>query len=95
MKLKKHELIDAVALDAGCTHIQARTVLASAASVVHDRISQGMDVFLFGLGKLSVTRRGPRRARDIRRGLEVMVPPRTVVLYRPSDSLQAAANADT
>ena len=94
MTMKKHELIDSVAEESGFTRVQVRTLLDSVSRVVHDAVNAGGDVFLAGLGKLSVSHRGPRKARDLHKRIAVIVPPRYVILFRPSESLKAAANAE-
>ena len=70
-----------------------RSVLDEAASAVRESLSAGEPVFLFGLGKLSISQRGEKVARNIRTGETVIVPPRSVAVYRPSTSVDDAVNA--
>lgn len=93
MKLKKVQLVEAVAVEVGCTKALARLAIDAVAKVTLEAIARGEGVFLLGLGKVTVARRGPKRARNLHTGETVIVPPRKVVLFRPSDALQAAANA--
>ena len=90
--MRKFELIEAVAEASGHSKAVVREVLDAAADAVRKALRSGSDVFLFGLGKLSIRRRGEKRARDLRTGESVTVPPRNVALYRPSDSVDAAVN---
>lgn len=89
----KNEFITRTAHVSGESKITVRRVLDAAAAVTKRAISRGESVFLFGLGKLHVAPRGEKRARNIRTGETVIVPPRNVVLLQPSDSLVEAANA--
>lgn len=93
--MKKQELIAEVAQLSGHSQAVVREVLDSATYVTRAAVRTGRDVFLFGIGKLEPRRRGPRKARDLHSGAPVIVPERTVVLFRPSDSLLKAANAAT
>lgn len=74
-------------------HGVVRDVLDAAAIVTRDTISRGESVMLFGLGKLHTVQRGEKRARNIRTGETVIVPPRRAVLLQPSDALVEAANS--
>lgn len=93
--MKKQEVIDAVAGVSGQSKALVRQVLAAAVDVTRDAISRHEDVFLFGLGKLSVTRRGPKKSRHMVSGEPMIVPARDVVVYRPSDSVAEAAALGT
>lgn len=91
--MKKQELIDDTAARCGRSKTLVREVFDAAADATRAAIGRGDDVFLLGLGKLSTKQRGERQARDMHKGTAVTVPPRTVVAFRPSDSLAEAANA--
>lgn len=88
----KKELVRAVAADSGQTQETVRAVFDSCEKVVLAAISRGKSVMLFGLGKLVISARGPKRARHMRTGEAVIVPPRRVPMLRPSDGLSDAAN---
>ncbi|WOB06527.1 HU family DNA-binding protein [Piscinibacter gummiphilus] len=90
--MKKAELIGAVAEASGKPKALVREILDAATEVVRAAIEKHNPVFLFGVGKLTVKRRKPRPARDMHKHEQVMVPERNVVLFRPSDSMKAAAN---
>jgi DNA-binding protein HU-beta len=89
----KQEFITRAAHASGESKTTVRRVLDAAAAVTRRAVSNGEPVFLFGLGKLSVVQRGEKRARNIRTGETVVVPPRKAVLLQPSDSLVEAANS--
>jgi DNA-binding protein HU-beta len=91
--MKKNELIASVASRAGCSQDVARAVLDAAADSARESLADGDEVFLFGLGKLIVSSRGEKKARNIRTGESVMVPPRRVALFKASTSVERALNA--
>jgi nucleoid DNA-binding protein len=88
----KQDFIKRTATISGQPQTSVREVLDAAAAVARSAISKGESVMLFGLGKLYTVQRGEKRARNIRTGETVMVPPRKAVLLQPSDSLVEAAN---
>jgi len=91
LRMKKFELIDEVSALSGQPRTVVRAILDSTARAVRDALSQGQEVRLFGLGKICLSDRGPKRARNIHTGEPVLVPPRRVPLFRPSESIEAAA----
>ncbi|MBU3577523.1 HU family DNA-binding protein [Polynucleobacter sp. UK-Kesae-W10] len=88
----KNDLIKRTAYVSGQTTETVRLVLTATAAVTRKAVSRGEEVMLFGLGKIKVAQRGEKRARNIRTGETVMVPPRNVVLLQASDALIQAAN---
>lgn len=88
----KKDLIKEVARASGHSEKVVREILEAAYTRVLTALAGGASVMLLGLGKLSVVRRGEKRARDLRTGQVVMVPPRNVVTLRPSDSVNEAIN---
>ena len=91
--MKKHDLVDTIAKTSGVPRQTVRDVLNAAAGAVRDTLAAGEPVFLFGLGKLSISERGEKVARNIRTGESVLVPPRKVAVYRSSTSVDDAVNA--
>lgn len=91
--MKKTDLVDSISKSSGAPRQTVRDVLNAAASAVRDSLAAGEPVFLFGLGKLSISQRGEKVARDLRTGAPVIVPPRKVAVYRPSTSVDDAVNA--
>lgn len=88
----KNDLIKKVAHVSGQPQPAVRAVLDAVAAVVKRSVARQEPVMLFGLGKLHTVQRGEKRARNIRTGDTVIVPPRHAVLLQPSDSLVEAAN---
>lgn len=90
----KAELIKRTAYVSGKSQETVRTVLDAMLGVVKKAVSEGRPVMLAGVGKLYVAQRGEKRARNIRTGEVVIVPPRKVVLLQPSDALTRSANSE-
>jgi DNA-binding protein HU-beta len=91
--MKKHDLVDATSKSTGVDRQTVRAVLNATAEAARTALSAGESVFLFGLGKLSISRRGEKVARNLKTGEPVAVPPRNVAVYRPSTSVDDAVNA--
>lgn len=90
----KKELIDEVADRAKVTNDVARRVIDSVCDVSIDAVRKGGDVYLLGLGKIVINERGAKKARNIRTGESVIVPPRKVPVFRPSVAIAKAANGE-
>ena len=88
----KKDLIKEVASVTGVTEKKTREILEAVATVVLQKLSQGASVMLLGLGKLSVSKRGEKKARNLHTGATVMVPARNVVTLRASDAMHTAVN---
>lgn len=88
----KGEFIKRTAYVSGQSQAVVRAVLDAAAAVTKKAVSRGDYVMLAGLGKLYTAKRGEKRARNLRTGEVVMVPPRVAVILQPSDGLVRAAN---
>jgi len=91
--MNKQKLISDIASHSNLPSVTVRKVLDSTDSVVRDAVKAGQDVFLFGLGKLVLKKRGPAKASNFGRTAPVIVPPRVIVLFQPSTGLKQAANA--
>lgn len=89
----KKELIKDVANTSGHTEKAVREVFEATVEEVLRVLAAGDSVMLMGLGKVSVVRRGEKKARNIHDGSVVMVPPRNVPVLRPSDAMHTAVNS--
>jgi DNA-binding protein HU-beta len=92
--MKKDHLIRAVSELSDVPACTVRKVLNATADIALESIACGEDVRLFGLGKLTISRRGEKRARNVRTGEIVVVPPRAVPVMKPSEALVRAANGE-
>lgn len=87
--MKKCELVDAVSDDCGHPRTVVRAVLDATTRAVTDALRRGDSVRLIGLGKLRVTARPPKKARNIHTGESVMVPARKVPVFKASETLES------
>lgn len=88
----KNDFIKRVAYVSGETQETTRSVLNAAMAVTCKAVSRGESVMLFGLGKIRVTERGEKVARNLHTGERVIVPARKVVTLQASDVLNRFAN---
>lgn len=88
----KKDLIRATAEISGKPQEVVREVLAAMNQATRRAVAAGDSVMLVGLGKLVVSERKARVARDLRTGKPVPVPAHKAVVLRPSDGLLSAAN---
>lgn len=88
----KKDLIREVAEKTGESEPLVRRLLEAATSAVLTALAGGASVMIMGLGKLSVSHRGAKKARDMVTGEPVIVPPRNVVRLRPSVAVHEAIN---
>lgn len=90
--MNKAELVKNIMAASGQPEHVVRSVIDNAAAVITSTLAAGGEPYGLGLGKFAVVTRPPKKARDIRRGTEVQVPARTVVVFRPSKPLTEAVN---
>lgn len=89
----KKDLINLVAADTGVGKKTIRQVMDSIVDRTTRALVAGDNAMIFGLGRMSVVKRGPKLARNIWSGENVIVPPRNAVVMAPSDALVKAVNA--
>lgn len=85
--MKKEDLINAVVDHTGEAPGTVRSVFDGTCKAVHEAMASGDEVFLLGIGKLSVAKRAKRKARNLVTGESVVVPAHGVAKFRPSKSL--------
>jgi len=88
----KQDLTARVAYVAGQSEAAIRNVCDAIRAVTILALSKGESVMLFGLGRLSVARRGATQASNFVSGAPVTVPPRNVAKWKPSGAVNAAIN---
>lgn len=89
----KKDLINSVASDTKLSKQTIRQVMDSILETTTKALVAGDSVMVFGLGRMSISKRGPKQARNIHTGEIVIVPPRIAVVMAPSDPLVKAVNA--
>jgi len=87
--MNKTQLIEAIALDANITKVDARKAVDALIRVTVQALREGERVTtLTGLGTLSVQHKAARTGRNPRTGAAVKIPPRNTVKFRSSIELE-------
>ena len=82
--MNKAHLVEAVALDANISKIEARKAVDSIIRVTVQALREGERLTLTGLGSFSVQQKSERIVRNPRTGAAVKIPPRKVIKFRPT-----------
>ncbi|MBS4766828.1 HU family DNA-binding protein [Alistipes sp. kh20] len=82
--MNKAHLVEAVALDANISKIEARKAVDSIIRVTVQALREGERLTLTGLGSFSVQQKSERIGRNPRTGAAVKIPPRKVIKFRPT-----------
>lgn len=90
--MNKATLIKRISAASGQTELVVRSVIDSTSDVMIKALVAGEAPYGIGLGKFTAVKRPPKKARDIRRGTDVVVPERIAILFKPSKPLSDAVN---
>ena len=86
--MNKTQLVEAIALDANITKVDARKAVDALIRVTAQALREGERVTLTGLRTLSVQHKAARTGRNPRTGAAVKIPPRKAVKFRPTIELE-------
>ena len=84
--MNKAQLVEAVALDANISKVDARK--AAIIRVTVHSLRQGERLTLTGLGTFSVQQKSARMGRNPRTGAPVKIPPRKAIKFRPTAEVE-------
>lgn len=90
--MTKSELIAEIAARANLTQVVANTVIDSAISVISERLAQGQDVPLPGLGTFKRVKRAARTANNLRTGEAIAVPEKFAVAFSMAKAIKQRLN---
>lgn len=90
----KKETIDEVSVRTNVPRAVVRSVLDAASDLYLEELRSGTEAVIPGIGRISLSHRPAKKARNIRTGETVEVPARTAPLLRPSVALVKAANGE-
>jgi DNA-binding protein HU-beta len=90
----KKDTIDEVSSRTDVPRAVVRAVLDAASNLYLDQVSSGSGAVIHGIGKITLSHRPAKKARNIHTGETVLVPARTAPLFRPSSALIKAANGE-
>lgn len=80
--MNKAQLVEAVALDANLSRVEARKAVDAMLRVTVRTLREGDRLTLTGLGSFSVQQKAARVGRNPRTGAVVKIPPRKVIKFR-------------
>ena len=86
--MNKSQLVEAVALDANISKVDARKAVDAIIRVTVHSLRQGERLTLTGLGTFSVQQKAARIGRIPRTGAAVKIPLRKAVKFRPTIELE-------
>lgn len=86
--MNKAQLVEAIALDANISKIDARKAVDAIIRVTVQSLREGERLTLTGLGTFSVQQKAARVGRNPRTGADVKIPPRKAVKFRPTIELE-------
>lgn len=86
--MTRKELVKAIEPDAGLPMSNIDDVLVLAMKNIMQTLEKGESVYLRGFGTFSVKRRAEKKARNISRNKEIIVPARNIPHFKPSKDFQ-------
>lgn len=90
--MKKTELIDAIAKDAGISKAASKKALDSFLSNVEGTLKKGGRISLVGFGSWSVSERAAREGRNPQTGKTIKIAAKKVVKFKAGSELASAVN---
>ena len=90
--MNKHDLIKAMAIEAGITQDLATTTLNAFLATATKAMAEGQDVKLVGFGTFSVVPRKERIGRNPKTGEAVTIPAKNMAKFKAGKDLQDAVN---
>lgn len=92
LKMKKVELVEKVAEEAGLTKADATKAIDAMIAAVTEALSKGDKVPLVGFGTFAVSKRAAREGRNPKTGAVVQIAARNAVTFKPGSALKDAVN---
>jgi DNA-binding protein HU-beta len=86
--MNKAQFVEAIALDANISKIDARKAVDAIIRVTVQSLREGERLTLTGLGTFSVQQKAARIGRNPRTGAAVKIPPRKVIKFRPTAEVE-------
>jgi integration host factor subunit alpha len=84
----REDLCEAVYKKVGLSRSESATLVELVLKEITDRLEQGETVKLSSFGSFVVRRKGPRMGRNPKTGEEKLIPPRRVMVFKPSAVLR-------
>jgi DNA-binding protein HU-beta len=87
--MNKSELVEAIAVDAGITKIDAKAALQSLLNNIESTLKKGGKVSLVGFGTWRVSPRAAREGRNPSTGKTIQIAAKNVVKFKASSEMSA------
>jgi len=88
--MNKAQLVDAISRDAEITKADARKALDAFVKNVTESLKAGDRVALVGFGSFSMSKRNARSGRNPQTGVEITIPAKAVIKFKPGTELTDA-----
>ena len=92
-KVKKKDIANDVAHQAGVSKTDAQTIVDTVLDSLVDSLRRGEGIELRGFGTFRLHQRQSRRGRNPKTGAEVNIPARSAIRFRPGKELTESLNA--
>ena len=86
--MNKAQFVEAIALDANISKVEARRAVDAMIRVTVQALREGERLTLTGLGTFSIQQRSERVGRNPRTGAAVKIPPRKVIKVHPTAEVE-------
>ncbi len=90
--MKKVELVEAVATNAGLTKSDALKAIDATFEAITDALKKGDKITLIGFGTFGVSERKARTGRNPQTGATVNIPARRAVTFKAGNQLKQTVN---
>ena len=90
--ISRPQLTEAIIREVGLSRNESAEIVEAVLAEVSDALVRGEMVKLPSFGSFSVRQKGQRMGRNPKTGDEVTIPPRRVVVFRPSSVLKKSIN---
>jgi integration host factor subunit alpha len=91
----REDLYDAVYRKVGLSRTEASKLVEQVLEEIIACVQRGETVKLSSFGLFVVRKKGQRIGRNLRTGKEVPIPPRRIVVFKPSQKLKERVNAES
>jgi integration host factor subunit alpha len=92
--MTKADLVDQVHQNVGFSRKEAADTVELALEIIKEALEQGENVKISGFGSFVVRQKRARRGRNPRTGEELLITPRRVLTFKPSNVLRKAMNSE-
>jgi len=92
--MTKADIVDIVSHATGLTKVDTETVVEGFLATISDALQRGERVEFRGFGSFCLKMRRPKKARNPGTGEEILLPQRTVPVFKPSKILRETINIE-